>query len=49
MVETHLTVLSGTGCAPSFVFRPGKNDDCVKDLDVWNMRAIVEEALCMGG
>ena len=45
--DTHLTVLGGTGHAPGFIFRPGKDDDRVKNLNVGNMGTVVEKALCV--
>jgi len=45
--QTHLTVLGGTGHAPGFIFRPGKDDDSVENLNVGNMGTVVEEALCV--
>ena len=43
--HSYLTVLAGTRHTPGFIFRPGKDDHCVKNLNVGNMRAVVEEAL----
>ena len=43
--DAYLTVLCGTGHAPGLIFRPGQDDDSVENLDVRNMRTVVEEAL----
>jgi len=43
---SHLTVLGGACHAAGFIFRPGKNDDGMKNLDVRNMRTVMKETLC---
>lgn len=43
--DTYLAVFGGASHATCFIFAPSKDDDSVQDLNVRNMRAVVEEAL----